>query len=92
VLRNATIGAVDVTLANGQTKRIDAEDDATFVIRREDFPSAVRVVTLEGTTVLEREIAYDFLARSEFRVSFDENGFFPTTVVRATPVRETPAP
>jgi hypothetical protein len=92
VLRNATVEVVDVTLASGQTKRIQPDDDATFVVRREEFPSVISVTTIDGDALLEREIAYEFLTRSEFRVSFDENGFFPTTVVRATPERSPATP
>jgi hypothetical protein len=92
VLRNATASIVDVTLADGQTARIEPNDDATFVVRREEYPSVVRVESAGGGVLLEREITYDFLVRAEFRVSFDENGFFPTAVVRATPVRTTAAP
>jgi hypothetical protein len=93
VLRNVTAHRVDATLGDGQTARIDVDDDATFVVRREDFPSDVRVATMDGQLLLERELTYEFLVRAEFRVSFDENGFFPTTIVRATPVRmTTPVP
>jgi hypothetical protein len=93
VLRNVTAVPVVVELEDGQTARIDRDDDATFVVRREEFPSIVRVKSLEGDVVVERELTYEFLARAEFRVSFDERGFFPTTVLRATPERTTtPAP
>lgn len=89
VLRNVTASAVDVTLADGQTARIDADDESIFVVRREDFPSNIRVVTAGGQPLLDEEIDYDVLSDAEFRVSFDENGFFPTTIVRSTPVRTT---
>jgi hypothetical protein len=92
VIRNVTVSIADVTLANGQRARIEPDDDATFVVQREEFPSLIRVETVAGEPLLEREITYEFLVRAEFRVSFDENGFFPTTVVRATPVRGTAVP
>jgi hypothetical protein len=92
VIRNQTVVTADVTLADGQSARIDSEDNGTFVARREDYPSVIRVESVDGVVLLEQELTYDFIARAEFRVSFDENGFFPTTVVRATPVRDTPAP
>jgi hypothetical protein len=89
VLRNVTASIVDVTLADGQTARIDPDDESIFVVRREDFPSSIRVVTVGGETLLDEEIEYAFLTDAEFRISFDENGFFPTTIVRSTPVRTT---
>lgn len=93
VLRNVTASVVDVTLADGQTARIDPDDESIFVVRREDFPSDVEVVTAGGEPLLDEAIDYEFLSDAEFRVSFDENGFFPTTIVRSTPVRTaTPAP
>ena len=93
VLRNVTASVVDVTLADGQTARIDPDDESIFVVRREDFPSHIRVVTAGGEELLDEEVDYEFLADAEFRVSFDENGVFPTTIVRSTPVRTaTPAP
>ena len=93
VLRNVTASVVDVTLADGQTARIDPDDESIFVVRREDFPSRIRVVTAGGQELLDEEVDYEFLADAEFRVSFDENGVFPTTIVRATPVRTaTPSP
>lgn len=92
VLRNATALPVRVTLADGQTATIDLDDEAIFVVRREAFPSEIRVETTDGELVTSDEIEYAFLTRAEFRVSFDERGFFPTTVVRSTPVRSTPAP
>ena len=93
VLRNVTASVVDVTLADGQTARIDPDDESIFVVRREDFPSHIRVVTAGGQELLDEDVDYHFLADAEFRVSFDENGVFPTTIVRSTPVRTaTPAP
>jgi hypothetical protein len=93
VLRNVTAQTTDITLADGRTARVDRDDDVTFVVRREQFPSSVRVTSTDGAELLEREIEWEFLVRAEFRVSYDENGFFPTTTVRATPVRgATPAP
>jgi len=90
VLRNVTAMTTDITLADGRSARIDRDDEATFVVRREQFPLVIRVESTDGSTVIEREIEWDFLVRAEFRVSYDENGFFPTTVVRSTPVRNTP--
>jgi hypothetical protein len=93
VLRNVTASVVDVTLADGQTARIDPDDESIFVVRREDFPSKILVTTVGGATLLDQELEYDFLSDAEFRVSFDENGVFPTTIVRSTPVRTaTPSP
>ena len=92
VIRNQTAMIADVTLADGQTARIDREDNGTFIARREDYPSTIRVESIDGGLILEREVTYDFLAGAKFRISFDENGFFPTTVVRATPVRGTTTP
>ncbi|MEX0750501.1 MAG: hypothetical protein WD359_06795 [Dehalococcoidia bacterium] len=92
VLRNVTGLTTDVTLAAGRTARIERDDEATFVVRREEFPSVIRVTSAAGAPVLEREIAWEFLAAAEFRVSFDENGFFPTTIVRSTPVRTSASP
>lgn len=90
VLRNATVSQVVVTLADGQSARIDPDDESIFVVRREHFPSMIRVDTAAGEPLLDDSVTYDFLVRAEFRVSFDENGFYPTTVLRSTPVR-TPA-
>jgi len=93
VLRNVTAMTTTVTLADGRSARIDRDDETTFVLRREEFPSTIRVETIDGTPLLEREFEWEFFARAEFRVSYDENGFFPTTIVRSTPVRNaTPSP
>jgi len=90
VLFNKTVETVTVELENGQERRITPDDEATFVIRREDFPSSILVRREDGSVMLEREFEYEYFANAEFRVSFDENGFFRTADVRSTPVRGTP--
>lgn len=91
VVRNVTALTTTVTFADGSRARIDRDDEATFVVRTGEFPSVVRVDAIDGTPLLERQLEWEFLAEAEFRISYDENGFFPTIVVRATPVRTTTA-
>lgn len=91
VLFNSTLEIVTVSLENGQERIITPDDEATFVIRREQFPSAITVRREDGSVLLEREFEYAYFAAADFRVSFDENGFYPTTEVRDTPMRGTPA-
>jgi hypothetical protein len=90
VIRNVTAETTVVTLEDGRSARIERDDETTFVVRREEFPSVIRVERADGEPMLEREIAWEFLVDAEFRISYDENGFFPTQIVRATPVRGAP--
>jgi hypothetical protein len=92
VIRNVTAVTTVVTLADGRSARIERDDETTFVVRREEFPSVIRVETEDGEPMLDQRVTWDFLVDAEFRVSYDENGFFPTQIVRSTPVRGTPAP
>lgn len=72
-----------VRLADGQEQRLGPERrEATFVVRREDFPAAIGVYELDGTQLLARTFEYSFFAEADFRISYDERGFFKTTDLR----------
>jgi hypothetical protein len=62
----------------------------TFVIRREEFPQALRVFPNDAPAnsdpIVERVFEYRELAEADFRIAFDRNGFYDITEVR------TPAP
>ncbi len=92
VLTSVIAQDVVVRLADGQSAAIGPGFDATFVVRREDFPSTVRVTDPDGALILERELEYADLADADFRMSVDENGFFPTNQLRDTPVRGAATP
>lgn len=88
VVQSEIPSPIVVRFADGQSARLrqGGEQRYTFVVRREDFPSTVTVTDQAGGVLLERELTYEFLADSDFRISVDRNGFYSTTVVRDTPV------
>lgn len=72
-----------VRLADGQEQRLGAERrDYAFVVKRAQFPSVVSVYEVDGTLLHERTLQYEFFAEAEFRISYDERGFFATTDLR----------
>jgi hypothetical protein len=82
VLRNRVSEPVVVTLADGQSARIDSNKQTTFVLRREDFPQTITATTLAGDVIAEREFPYSEIAEAEFRWDVDRAGFFPTQEIR----------
>lgn len=82
-----------VAFEDGQRATLgSARDEATFVVRREDFPGTVTVSDTSGEVILERRFEYSEFADADFRLSVDRNGFYPTTELRDTPEPEmTPA-
>jgi hypothetical protein len=92
VVHNELPESITVTLA-GQTRTITPDDEETFVVKRNQFPALVTWDVLTANAQVrrsEREVAYDFVADAEFRVSIDENGMYPTSDYRDTPVAENP--
>jgi hypothetical protein len=63
----------------------DGRRQVTIVVKREQFPATFRVRDLNGVTVVEQIVSYDFLADAEFRISYDTNGFYGTTELRTPP-------
>lgn len=90
VIRSELKQPTIVRLADGQEQTLSPERrEYTFVIKRENFPSAIGVYMPGGDRLFEREFAYAYFADAEFRLSYDERGFYPTTELRdrsATPV------
>lgn len=78
-----------VRFADGQQQAIGPDrSEYTFVVKRDQFPSAVGVYDTGGELLFERTFAYEYFAEAEFRISFDERGFYRTTDLReptATP-------
>jgi hypothetical protein len=80
-----------------QFRNIGAGEEETFVVRREQFPAVIAWTAsvpvplgdASFTSMMlsgEQEVAYKFLVDAEFRISIDENGLYPTTDYRDTPV------
>jgi hypothetical protein len=78
VLRNQVSEPVVVKFEDSQQLEIQPNTAGTFVLRREDFPQTVTVVTRQGAVVAEREFEYSDFADAEFRFDVDRSGFFPT--------------
>ena len=77
---------VVVAFEDGQRATLgSARNEATFVVRREDFPGTVTVSDASGELLLERRFEYSEFAEADFRLSVDRNGFYPTTELRDTP-------
>ena len=90
MIRNTLSEDVTVTFEDGQRATIGpSAREHTFVVRREDFPSAIRVVGTDGTTLLDRAIEYTEFVEAEFRLSIDARGIYPTNLLRERP---TPTP
>ena len=73
---------VVVSLEDGQSARIDSKKQATFVLKREDFPQTVTATASDGEVIAEREFTYAEIADAEFRWDVDRAGFFPTQEIR----------
>jgi hypothetical protein len=73
--------------ADARSERLDdGRRQVTIVVKREQFPAIFRVRDLNGVTIVEQTVSYDFLADAEFRISYDNNGFYATTALRTPPV------
>jgi hypothetical protein len=77
-----------VTFENGESGLITPDDERIFVVKRHEFPSAVRVTDQNGQLVVERLFEYEDFVKAEFRLSIDERGFYPTATYRDTPEPE----
>lgn len=97
VITNKAGQTAIVALNNGQSHTLLADHQATFVVKRDELPTAaatgatpepaLHVVAkgIDGTTIAEKVFAYHELSEAEFRISFDVNGFYYTQEVRDTP-------
>lgn len=75
--------ATIVRLADGQEQQLGPERrEYTFVVKREQFPSVIGVYEIDGARLHERTFEYEFFAEADFRISFDERGFYRTTDLR----------
>jgi hypothetical protein len=76
----------------GIRRTINAGEQETFVIRREQFPT--RIAWFEEDSTLRRieTLEYRQVADAEFRISIDEQGIHPTATYRDTPVPATETP
>ena len=87
VIRSEIDDATIVRLADGRSQRLGDElRQYTFVVTRDEFPSVIGVSTPAGELLFEKEFEYEEFAEAEFRISYDENGFYRTTDTRDTPV------
>ena len=87
VIRSEIAEDTVVRLADGRSQRLgDGRRQYTFVVTRDEFPSVISVSTPEGELMFEREFEYAYFSGAEFRISYDENGFYRTTDTRDTPV------
>ncbi len=83
VIRSEIGRTTVVRLADGQQQAIGPDrSEYTFVVKREKFPSAIGVYDAGGELLLERTFAYEYFAEAEFRISYDERGFYRTTDLR----------
>lgn len=72
-----------VRLADGQQQRLGAQRrEYTFVVKREDYPAVIGVYEVDGRVLFERTFEYMEFAEAEFRISYDERGFYKTTDLR----------
>ena len=72
-----------VRLPDGREQRLGPERrEYAFVVKREQFPAAIGVYELSGALLHERTFDYAFFAEADFRISYDERGFFATTDLR----------
>ena len=78
VLRYQVSEPIVVEFEDSQQLEIAPETAGTFVLRREDFPQTITVLTLDGEIVVERRFEYSDFADSMFRYDVDRSGFFPT--------------
>ena len=85
VIFNETGGTIVVSFADGQAGAITPDDERTFVVKRERFPSDV-TVSSGGEVVHVRNFEYQAFVDADFRLSFDARGFYPTSIYRDTPV------
>jgi hypothetical protein len=87
VIRSEIAADTVVRLADGRSQVLgDARRQYTFVVQREEFPSVISVSTTSGDVLFERDFDYGEFSEAEFRISYDENGFYRTTETRDTPV------
>jgi len=75
---------VIVRLADGRSAALGPAGDRerAFVVKRDEYPSTIRVETPSGDLLFEREFAYRVFSDAEFRISFDRRGFFATGDLR----------
>lgn len=86
VIRNTLDEDVTVTLGDGQRAVIGpSAREHTFVVRREDFPSVIRVERGDGAALVERPVEYREFVDAEFRLSIDARGIYPTNLLRERP-------
>jgi hypothetical protein len=82
VVHNELSEAIDVTFA-GRSERITADDEVTFVVERDQFPTTI---TWRNDAVSDQdEIVYEDLVDAGFRISIDHNGVYPTSEYRDPP-------
>jgi hypothetical protein len=97
VIHNELSETVVISIGGEQETLITPDDQEIFVIKRDQFPTIIswestssitsRAIGIDGVTDLgQQEISYAFLVDAEFRISIDENGVYPTTDYRDTPV------
>lgn len=79
---------VVVRLADGRSAELGPSGDRerAFVVKRDEYPSTIRVETPAGELLFEREFEYSYFADAEFRISFDTRGFYATGDLRE-PIR-----
>jgi len=82
VVFNDTQQTITLTFADGQSGSITPDDERTFVIKRESFPSDVTVRDEDGVVIHVRRFEYEEFADADFRISFDRRGFYPTSIYR----------
>jgi hypothetical protein len=83
IIRNTLDEDVVVRLDDGQEATLgEGRREHTFVVTRDDFPSYINVAARDGAPVFTQQYAYTELADAEFRLSIDERGIYPTTIVR----------
>ena len=82
VVRNRVSETVVVTLADGQSARIESQKQTTFVLKRENFPQTMTATTPAGEAIAAKEFTYAEIAGAEFRWDVDRAGFFPTQEIR----------
>lgn len=85
VITNKTGQTATITLADGQSRTVEDGHGATFVVKREQFPSLIRAVGAAGALIAEKRFEYREFSDAEFRISVDTNGFYRTQELRDTP-------
>ena len=85
VIFNETSTMITVVFENGARGDITPDDERTFVVKRDEFPSEITVWD-DDAVLHTRRFEYEEFAEADFRISFDERGFYATSTYRDTPV------